>query len=81
MSLQNEMRRTALTNLEYKAKHLRGEIESLARIICVNLDCSLRKPEELPVDEIDSQWDDLKAKWAELVSAQAQIARLKEELA
>ena len=80
MSLQNEMRRTAKTNLEYKSKRLRGEIEGIARLISINLDCGLHKPEALPIDEIDGQWDDLKSKWAELIAAEAEITRLEEEL-
>lgn len=80
MSMQNEMRRTKKTNLEYTARRLRKEIDSLSRLISVNLDCSLLKPEELPVGEIDGQWDELKAKWAELSVANAEIARLEEEL-
>ena len=80
MSLQNEMRRTKLTNLEYTTKRLRMDIKSLAKIICINLDCSLRHPEDLPIAEVDGQWDDLKAKWAELISAQEEIRRLEEEL-
>lgn len=80
MSLQNEMRRTAKTNLEYKARQLRGEIEHLARTLCINLDCSLHRPENLAVSEMDGQWDDLKAKWAKLLSVLAEIDRLQEEL-
>jgi hypothetical protein len=74
------MRRTQKINLEFKAKRLRGEIESLARIICVNLDCSLHRPEDLPVAEVDSQWDELKTKWADLTIARTEIKRLEEEL-
>jgi len=80
MSLQNELRRVRKTNLEHRAKKLRGEIESLSRTICVNLDCALRNPEELPVVETDSQWDELKAKWAELLSVIGEIDRLRAEL-
>jgi hypothetical protein len=80
MSVQNEMRRTQKTNLEFKARRLRGEIDSLCRLIQINLDCSLKKPEELPVGEIDAQWDDLKSKWADLSVANAEIARLEQEL-
>ncbi|MFA6290218.1 MAG: hypothetical protein WC637_00475 [Victivallales bacterium] len=80
MSLQNEMRRTQKINLEFKAKRLRGEIENLARIICVNLDCSLHRPEDLPVSEVDSQWDELKDKWAALSICLTEIKKLEEEL-
>ncbi len=80
MSTQNAMRRVRLTNLEHKAKTLRIEIENLARIICYNMDCGLNHPEDLPVEIIDSQWDELKAKWAELSIALAEIKRLEEEL-
>jgi hypothetical protein len=80
MSMQNEMRRVKKTNLEYKARRLRGEIENLCGIIAHNLDCSLASPEQLPVEEIDGQWDELKTKWAELSVASAGIARLEEEL-
>jgi hypothetical protein len=80
MSVQNEMRRTQKTNLEFKAKRLRGEIDSLCRLIQINLDCSLKTPEELPVSEIDAQWDELKSKWADLSVANAEIARLESEL-
>jgi hypothetical protein len=80
MSIQNEMRRTQKTNLEYKAKRLRTEIENLARIICINLDCSLRKPDDLPIAEVDGQFDELKAKWGELAVSLAEISRLDEEL-
>ena len=80
MSIQNEMRRTQKTNLEYRAKRLRGEIERLAGLICINLDCSLNKPEELPVSDVDEQFDILKAKWGELVATNEEIRRLDEEL-
>jgi hypothetical protein len=80
MSFQNEMRRTQKTNLEFKARRLRAEIDSLCRLIQVNLDCSLKKPEELPVEEVDGQWDELKSKWADLAVANAEIARLEQEL-
>jgi len=80
MSLQNEMRKTRKVNLEFVAKRLRGEIEALARVICINLDCSLQKPEGLPIAEVDSQFDELKSKWAELNTTLAEIARLEEEL-
>ena len=80
MSMQNEMRRVKKTNLEYKARRLRGEIEGLCRVIAGNLDCSLNSPEQLPVADIDGQWDELKGKWAELSVANAGIARLEEEL-
>lgn len=80
MSVLNEMRRTQKTNLEFKTRRLRGEIESLCRLIQFNLDCSLKKPEELPVEEVDSQWDELKSKWAELSVANAEIVRLEQEL-
>lgn len=80
MSIQNEMRRTQLTNLEHKTKRMRADIEALCRIICINLDCSLHRAEDLPIAETDSQWDELKSKWAELISAQAEIKRLEEEL-
>jgi len=80
MSVQNEMRRVKKTNLEYAAKRLRREIEDLARIICLNLDCSLHHPEDLPIGEADAQFDQLKAKWGELVVALAEISRIDEEL-
>jgi hypothetical protein len=56
------------------------EIESLCKTICINLDCGLTKPESLPIDQVDSQWDELKTKWADLTVALAEIARLEEEL-
>ncbi len=80
MSLQNEMRRTRLTNLEYTCKRLRADITALARLICINIDLSLHKIEDMPVAEIDSQWDDMKSKWAELIVAREEIKRLEEEL-
>ncbi|MDD4355823.1 MAG: hypothetical protein PHN98_01125 [Smithellaceae bacterium] len=80
MSLQNEMRRTHLANLEHKCKRLRQDITALAKLIAINLDCTLHRPEDLPVAETDSQWDELKAKWADLIAAQEEIKRLEEEL-
>lgn len=80
MSVQNEMRRTRKTNLEFAAKRLRIEIENLARIICINLDCSLHHPEDLPIGEADAQFDELKQKWSELAVALAEISRLEQEL-
>lgn len=80
MSGQNEMRRMRKTNLEYAAKRLRMEIENLARIICINLDCSLHHPEDLPIEEADAQFDELKAKWGELAVALDEIRRLEAEL-
>ena len=80
MSVQNEMRRTRKTNLEFKVKRLRGEIDSLCRLVCVNLDCSLKRAEELPIPEVDGQWDELKSKWADLTVALEEIRRLDEEL-
>lgn len=80
MSLQNEIRRTQKTNLEFKARRLRGEISSLAQTICINLDCSLKHPEELPIDVVDNQFDELKNKWADLTVAVSEIKRLEEEL-
>jgi hypothetical protein len=78
--MQNEMRRVAKTNLEHKASRLRMEIESLTRTICVNLDTSMKPPENLPISDVDSQFDELKQKWAELNMALGQINRLTEEL-
>jgi hypothetical protein len=80
MSMQNEMRRVRLTNLEHIARRLRREIESLCKTICINLDCSMQQPESLPVGEVDSQWDDLKNKWADLTVTLAEIAKIKAEL-
>ena len=80
MSTQNEMRRMKKTNLEHKAKRLRCEIESLTKTICVNLDTSLTQPEDLPISEVDSQMDELKSKWAELLQSMSEFARLEEEL-
>ena len=80
MSAQNEIRRTKKTNLEFAAKRLRMEIENLAKVICINLDCSLHHPEDLPISEADSQFDELKEKWAELTVALAEISRLDQEL-
>ena len=80
MSVQNEMRRMRKTNLEYAAKRLRMEIENLAKVICVNLDCSLRHPEDLPIGEADAQFDELKQKWGELAVALNEISRLNAEL-
>jgi predicted transcriptional regulator YheO len=74
------MRRTQKTNLEFKARRLRGEIERLAGIICINLDCSLNKPEELPISDVDEQFDELKAKWGELIGAIEETRRLEEGL-
>jgi len=80
MSMQNELRRVRRTNLDYQSRRLRQEIECLCRTISVNLDCGLLRPEQLPVEEIDGQWDELKTKWAALSVANAGIARLEEEL-
>ena len=80
MSIQNEMRRVRRTNLEHAAKRLRFEIEGLTKTICINLDTSLCRPEDLPISEVDSQMDELKAKWAELLQALSEIARIDEEL-
>lgn len=80
MSVQNEMRRVKKTNLEFRARNLRNDIERICRTICINLDCSLKKPEELPIAEVDAQFDDLKSQWAELIAANAEISRLEEEL-
>lgn len=80
MTLQTEMRRTKLTNLRYTEKRLRADIEALAKLICINIDCSLRRPEDLPITDTDAMWDDMKAKWAELIAAQEEIKRLEEEL-
>ncbi len=80
MSGQNEMRRIKKTNLEFAAKRLRVEIERLAKVICINLDCSLHRPEDLPIEEADSQFDELKQKWGELAVALEEISRLEAEL-
>lgn len=80
MSVQNEMRRVKKTNLEYRASRLRGEIDNLAGMIRINLDCSLHHPEDLPIGEADAQFDELKQKWGELAVALAEISRLNEEL-
>lgn len=80
MSLQNEMRRTRMTNLEYSVKRLRADIEALSRLISINLDCTLHRAEDLPVANMDTQWDELKAKWADLIATQEEIKRLEEEL-
>lgn len=80
MNLLKEMHKTQKVNLEFTAKRLRGEVETLARIICINLDCVLRKPEELPITEVDNQFDELKSKWAELNTKLAEIARIEKEL-
>ena len=80
MSMQNEMRKTRLTNLQYTEKRLRADIASLCKLIAINLDCSLRRAEDLPIPETDGMWDDLKTKWAKLITAQEEIKRLEEEL-
>jgi hypothetical protein len=80
MSVLNEMRRVRLTNLNHNAHKLRLEIGELARTICINLDTSMTRAENLPVETVDSQWDELKAKWADLNIAVADIKRLEEEL-
>jgi len=80
MSIQNEMRRVKLTNLEHIVRRLRREIENLCKTVCINLDCGLTKPEELPIEQVDSQWDEIKNKWAGLTIALSEIARLKAEL-
>lgn len=80
MSVQNEMRRVRLTNLNHNAHKLRMEIGTLARTININLDISLTPPENLPVETVDSQWDELKSKWAELNVAIREIKGLEEEL-
>jgi hypothetical protein len=80
MSIQNEMRKIKLTNLRHQAATLRMDIGTLARTICINLDTSMTRPENLPVETVDSQWDELKAKWAELTIALSEIKRLEEEL-
>jgi archaellum component FlaC len=80
MSLQNALKRVKITNLEHTVKRLRLEIENLTQTICINLDCSLTRPEDLLINEVDSQWDELKNKWADLTVAHAEIKRLEEEL-
>jgi hypothetical protein len=80
MSIQNEMRKIKLTNLRHQAATLRMDIGTLARTICINLDTSMTRPENLPVETVDSQWDELKSKWAELTIALSEIKRLEEEL-
>ncbi len=80
MSLQNELRRTNRVNLEYTAKRVRQEIVALCRLIAINLDCSLKDPEDLPIPEVDAQMDELKAKWSELRVTNEKIRRLDEEL-
>jgi hypothetical protein len=80
MSTQNAMRQIKLTNLEHTVRRLRMDIEALARIICINLDCGLTKPEDMPIEQVDSQWDELKSKWAELTIAVNEIKKLEEEL-
>jgi len=80
MSIQNEMRRVRLTNLEHMARRYRTEIESLCKTICINLDLGLlANPEDLPIAQVDSQWDELKSKWADLTIAVNEIKKLKEE--
>lgn len=80
MSAQNEMRRVKKTNLEHTTRRLRCDIEGLTRTICINLDCTLTQPEDLPMEEIDSQVDELKVKWAELLQAISELARIEEAL-
>ena len=80
MSTQNAMRKIKLTNLNHTAARLRQEIGTLARTISINLDTSLTRAENLPVEVVDSQWDELKSKWADLTIALADIKRLEEEL-
>ena len=80
MSAQNEMRKVRRTNLEHTAKRLRLEMESLSKTICINLDTSLRQAEALPIADADSQFDELKNKWGELIQALAEIATINEAL-
>ncbi len=80
MSAQNELRRVRMTNLEHTAKRLRVEIRALASTICINLDTSLRPAEQLPISDVDSQFDDLKCKWGELIQAMSEIAEIAEAL-
>lgn len=80
MSTQNEMRKIKLTNLNHKAHKLRLDIGTLARTISINLDTSLTPAENLPVETVDSQWDELKSKWADLNVAIREIKGLEEEL-
>jgi hypothetical protein len=55
--------------LNARRRALRQEIGTLARTISINMDTSLTRAENLPVEVIDSQWDELKSKWAELTIA------------
>lgn len=80
MSAINEMKRVKRTNLEHSAKRLRSEIEALTRTICINLDTSLCHPEDLPIGEVDSQFDELKGKWAELNQNISEVNRINEDL-
>ena len=81
MSLQNEIRRVKQANLKFRVKRLEQRIQYLCQTICINLDCSLKAPQDLPIAEVDGQMDELKACWAELTLALSVIARLAEELA
>lgn len=80
MSIERAAMRGKLAEAELTRNRLRSRIEGVAIAMRQGLNTSLTPADELPVLQLDEQWDTLKDAWAELGIVNAAIARLEKEL-
>lgn len=80
MNLERAAMRGKLAEAEQRQNQLRLRIESAARVIRQGLNTTLYVVEALEIPQLDEQWDMLKSAWAECISLEETIKRLKREL-
>lgn len=81
LSLERAAMRGKLAELQEKATRLVLRIDSAATAIRAGLNTTLTAAADLPIPELDEQWDVLKTAWAELVVVYADAERIRKELA
>lgn len=80
MNLERAAMKGKLAEAQQTRNRLRMRIEGVAKALCQGLNTVLTPPDELPVLQLDEQWDVLKEAWGELGVANETIARLEKEL-
>lgn len=80
MNLERAAMKGTLAEAEQTRDKLRMRIEGAAVALRQGLNTTLTPVDELPVLQLDEQWDTLKEAWAELGMINEKIARLQREL-
>lgn len=80
MNLERAAMKGLLAEAEQTRDKLRMRIEGAAVALRQGLNTSLTPIDELPVLQLDEQWDALKEAWAELGIINEKISRLQREL-